>query len=156
MRLIFFIIILLFSLEIKAQNKFGDFDSNTCARFISDNINYEKIKDSTAVYTFSLKIDVEKKDNILKVKTKVNNPQISPIINNLENFSKNNYDRYLKNGKAKILMRFYLIILSSDYNPKLIDVYKMPEIIRYLFEKEDGNFIDFGAYGIMIDKKTYN
>ena len=148
--------ILLLSFNVKAQDKLANFDAILLSRFISSNVIHEKIKDSTAVYTFSLKIEIEKKKGVQLVKTKINNPTISLALNSLEALSNYNYDAYLKNGKAKILMRFYLIVLSSDYSSKFVDIYKIPEIVKYFFEKGDDAFIDVGAYGIMIDKKVYN
>ncbi|WP_426328077.1 hypothetical protein [Pedobacter sp. R-06] len=148
--------ILVSSFNLKAQDKLVHFDAKLLSRFILNNINHEMIKDSTAVYTFSLKIEIEKKKGIQLVKTNVNNPLISLALDSLNALNKYNYDVYLKNGKAKILMRFYLIALSSDYNPKLVDVHNIPETIKFLFEKGDDTFIDMGAYGITIDKKVYN
>lgn len=157
MRLKFFIIIMLvLSYNVNAQDKLTGIDANLLSRFISDNIINEKIKDSTAVYTFSLKIEIQKKKGILKVESKLNNPIIYSALNNLEGLSQFNYDAYLENGRAKILMRFYLTVLNSDYGSKLIDIYKIPATVKYFFEKGDDGFIDLGAYGIMIDKKVYN
>lgn len=63
MRLILFIMILVSSFNLKAQDKLVHFDAKLLSRFILNNINHEMIKDSTAVYTFSLKIEIEKKRN---------------------------------------------------------------------------------------------
>ena len=158
MRLIF-ILTLLFSFSVKAQNKLIDDDTNALSRFILNNINinHDKIKDSTAIYTFSLKIEVTKHPDSQQVKITVNNPTILQALGNLNALKKHNYNTLLQNNdSAKILMRLYLIVLNSDYNPKLVDIYNIPIMLKSLLEKVDHTFIDAGIYGIMIDKKVYN
>jgi len=144
-------------MEAKSQmpaNTIGSFEM--VKKVIADKINWEILKDSTAIYTFCLKIDIKGNKRGPTIECSINNPEISNIFLGFSDLQKLDYSSIIKKGKKRFLVRCYIFVLSSDYSPKVVDIYSIPKSVKFLHQVIDNSYEDLGTFIQQYDKKVYN
>jgi len=144
--------------SLSAQEKEKSQLNMSIGKIITDNL-LKKFKDSTAVYTFCLKIKLIKKSGgLTEVSTTINNPEVNKIFEASDLLKHVNYLDFLKFHKknSTLLFRFYLITLSSKNVPQTLEVYNIPEVTKYIITDNEPGLIEMGVFTQTIDQTVYN
>jgi len=143
------------SINVFAQENSLPSSEQKIAQIIEANIDWKKLKDSTAIYTFCLKIDFKNKKGKMDIVTKINNPEVSSIFKGDDQLKKYNYSGFITSKKG-LLFRFYIIITDSKSEKQSVNIYEIPEATKYLLFKNENNYQDMGIWTFQRDNKVYH
>ncbi len=152
--LLFFMLVIN-SLTINAQN-IENIDKSV-QKVVGEYTNSEKIKDSTAIYSYAITINVFQKKGIQIVNPTLNNPKALLFFEGLEKLKEINYLPLM--GKRKNMTFFfctYILVYGSKQDINTIKLNDLSKSIKYLLLSDKKEMYNLGALVIEIDKKIYN
>jgi hypothetical protein len=154
------IFILLFFLFSKAsafaQNDQIKNVKKAVSGIVAENMIVEKIKDSTAVYSFFITISVTKLKGKRIVKSEINNNEVALFFKGLDLLKKIDYTSLLKKKKeAKFSFNGYILVHDSKYDQDLIEISTLPKALKHLFLNDESNLENLGSIILEYDKKVY-
>lgn len=127
------------------------------AKVIRENFNEKKIKDSTAIYSFTITIKVVNSKGKQQVVTAINNPIVDSFFEGLDKLKEINYAILLGKHKYKSFsFKGYILVYDSKYGAKVISSPTIPQSLSYLFLKDETDVENLGNIVIEYDKKIYN
>ncbi len=158
-RTFYLFLVFFFALGLNANAQKVDHFATTrkaVLEILRNHINGAKIKDSTAIYSFSIKISVRQQAKKLLVKTEINNSEAKSFFEGLEQLKKIDYSS-LMNGKkqASFVVSAYILVYGSKYNNE-IKLSTIPTALKYLFVENELGQQNLGSVLIELDKKVYN
>ena len=144
--------------QVSAQQKNDNTKIKEIVRkAISENMNAEKIKDSSAVYTFMIDIKVNIINGKQKVKTEINNKEVLSFFEGKAILENIDYSSVIGNKtNSTFFIAGYIIVHDSKYEPEFTNVSKLPEILKYLFADYNSKAENLGNIMIEFDKRIYH
>lgn len=151
--LTFFLTIFLGVGSLHAQESRADISS--FSKIIDNSIAFNKLKDSTAVYSFTIAVALKKIAGKINSNVNINNPLIDAVFLDKTKIAKLDYSEIVSKGYKGVQLKVVVIVLSSDYNSKMIDFYNIPKIIGNITTDPEG-YLNLDTIVIQYDKKEYN
>jgi len=148
--------------------------SNVCAQTIDSNIikkikgavektvfEYtipEKINDSTAIYSYTITINVQREKKGQTVSTSINNTEALLFFDGLEKLKEINYlPLMVKRKKMSFSFSTYILVYGSKQEINMIKLDDIPKSIKYLYNILDKKeMYNLGVMLIELDKNIYN
>ena len=125
-------------------------------KVISDNIVNERIKDSTAVYSTVLTINLEAKENKQQVECFVADKEVESFFIELDQLKKIDYRSLLSYQKKRsLLVKIYILVTDSKYKQQQVAVENIWAMLNKTTRKDEFKALNLGNIILKFDKKTY-
>ncbi|SFH08621.1 hypothetical protein SAMN04489864_1053 [Pedobacter insulae] len=125
-------------------------------KIVGESTNAYKVKDSTAIYSYTITINVQREKNMQKITTSINNPEVQLFFDGMEKLKEIDYLPLMgKRKKMTFFFSTYLLVYGSESNRNTVNLSEVPKAIRYLFIPNKNEMYDLGEMGIKLDKKVY-
>lgn len=141
------------------NNKKTDSIRKVVSKIVSEAIKIEKLKDSTAVYGFAVKLNVNFVKGLQQVNLAVSSTPIANAIDLklLEKLKKVDYSLFIDHKReSNLYFKVGVFVSDSKYHPQLIKLDDVFEFTTNLFLKDEFKMINLGSTLIKLDQKVYH
>ncbi|RYF14997.1 MAG: hypothetical protein EOO42_17425 [Flavobacteriales bacterium] len=125
---------------------------------VRENIVVENIRDSTAIYFFTIKINLKPKsvNSEYLATIEINNKSVADFFGGLDKLKQLDYSTILKNRKEiDIFIKSEILVYGSKDN-NTIKLNHMEDALKYMYANRSGPFYELFGIRLVIDKKVYD